>query len=191
MKCWNLTKYHGCVNDFQFINSVISWSKVATWYLCNIIPYFLFLFSALSLAEYITYNYFLVKQAQKKKSSDGLHTQNIFRMGKKKDKCFFFFFPQAYCHFSWIWESSLAIIRFFKCPSPSSSGHEKNTWKPLIFFHPGLPQPQVIFYWVRLLSLTSHFKLFFVFHVGHAFYNLSLHSFCHSSMSKCKEKKYF
>lgn len=109
-------------------------------------------------------------------------------------------FFQADCYFSWTWESSwrssLAIIRLFKHPISSFSGQENNTWKALIFLHPPLPQPKVIFYWVRLLSLTSHFRPFFVFHVGHAFYTLSLHSFCHSSMSnnrcssKVKKKKF-
>lgn len=105
----------------------------------------------------------------------------------KKGGQFYFFFFQSDCYFSWTWKSSWrsssAIIRFFMCSTCSFSDQKKNTWKALIFLHPSSPQPKVIFYWVRLLSLTSHFRPFFVFHVGHAFYNLSLHSFCHSSMS--------
>lgn len=115
----------------------------------------------------------------------------MYRVGKKGGRMLFF---QPDCYFSWTWESSwrssLATIRLFKHPTCSFSGQEKNTWKALIFLNPPPPQPKVIFYWVRLLSLTSHFRPFFVFHVGHAFYSLSLHSFCHSSVSnnRCSSK---
>lgn len=155
------------------------------WYGITVTSYlpFVFSFFITSCWIYFTYNAFLVKQIQK----NDLQIHRVCtEWWKKGDKCFFFFF-QSDCYFSrtWksSWRSSSAIIRFFMCSTCSFSDQEKNTWKALIFLHPSPPKPKVIFYWVRLLSLTSHFRPFFVFHVGHAFYNLSLHSFCHSSMS--------